>query len=223
MPRWRMTLNGGPWDLKTLVGLGVGVSEEGSGVVLRCASLDSLTEPDAVRQRAIELVQVLNGIGKLAADEFASVAIGSVSDDDSGQTVMDLRGKVTLGIRARAELTGGEPGQPTVSALRLAAAVRDQNAWWALRLFAAPAIPVNLSRVYEVICDDVGGERQIVINGWATRNGIKRFRRTVNSRSVLGAEARHGVETTTPPADPMSVPEMQAFVTGLLEKWLGAK
>jgi hypothetical protein len=40
---------------------------------------------------------------------------------------------------------------------------------------------------------------------------------------ALGDEARHGVEPTTPPPNPMSLPEMQAFVTRLLEQWLASK
>ena len=147
MPKWSVTLNGDPWDLKTLADLGVGVSEEGNGFVLCAPDLDTLTDAGAVRQRVIELVEVLNGLGRVTAHDFTPVVVGSVRDDDSGQTVMDLRGTVKMRSRARAELTVGEPmPQPTVFASRVAAAGRDPNVQQALRLFGGPATPANLYR-----------------------------------------------------------------------------
>ena len=63
----------------------------------------------------------------------------------------------------------------------------------------------------------------MVKDGWTTRKQITRFRHTVNgvnSVNAVGDEARHGVEPITPPPNPMSLPEMQAFVTRFLEQWL---
>ena len=93
----------------------------------------------------------------------------------------------------------------------------------ALRLFAGQPSPGNLYRVFEVVRVDAGGEDRIVVNGWTTAKQITRFRRTMNSVSALGTDARHGVERTTPPADPMSIPEAQEFITRLLAKWLASK
>lgn len=45
----------------------------------------------------------------------------------------------------------------------------------------------------------------------------------MNSVSALGTDARHGVEPTTPPTDPMSILEAQQFITRLLANWLASK
>ena len=41
--------------------------------------------------------------------------------------------------------------------------------------------------------------------------------------AALGDDARHGVEPTTPPTDPMSISEAREFITHLVEHWLASK
>ena len=64
---------------------------------------------------------------------------------------------------------------------------------------------------------------QMVKNGWTTTKQISRFRHTMNSVAALGDVARHGVEPTTLPTDPMSISGARAFATRLLVQWLSSK
>ena len=75
---------------------------------------------------------------------------------------------------------------------------------------------MKLYRVFEVIREDARSEDQMIENGWTTRRQISRFRHTMNSVATLGAEARHGVEQTTPPTDPMPMSQAREFIRHLL-------
>lgn len=228
MPNWRVSLNGDARDLRTLAGLGVGVSEEDGIFVLRAPSLDKVTA--GVEQHARELVAVVNGLARMTAPDFRAVTVNDLVGDDDGRIIV---GPGIAEAQATAEtvdvvMTDSVtrepiPSQPPRHGAWVPLAQRDPSVRRALGLFAGQPDPVNLYRVFEVIRADAGGENHIVGNGWTTQSQITRFRRTANSVSALGAEARHAVEATTPPADPMSQPEMQAFVTGLLEHWLASK
>ena len=230
MPQWGVTLIGEQWALGTLVGLGVGVSQEGDGFVLRSPDLDDLSDAREVEQRARKLVAVLNGLARIEVPDFTPVAVsGGIVKYDGGRREFSLHCEPDE-YRLRPGLTQliGPDRQratppPRPMAAWAALAQRDANARQVLGLFAEQPDPVNLYRVFEVIRADVGGEDALIANGWTSGNQITRFRRTANSVSALGTEARHGVEPTAPPANPMSGLEMQTFVTGLLEKWLASK
>jgi hypothetical protein len=231
MPKWRVTLIGDSWDLGSLAELGVGVTGDGNTFVLYSAEFERFTDASEVRQHAIKLVEMLNGIARIAVGDFDPVEVGAVHGDDGDGThsvlVVD---KVRVRARAKVRIVDATTGSPVVTttpsgvpASWVSIAARDQNVRQALRLIAGAVDPVNLYRVFEVIRADVGGEDQVVTKGWATRSGIRRFRHTVNSVNALGDAARHGAEPGQPPADPISVPEAAAFVWGLLAKWLASK
>jgi hypothetical protein len=88
----------------------------------------------------------------------------------------------------------------------------------------------SLWKVYEVIRDAVGGgdkgrgKAQIEGRGWATPEEIDGFR-GVHYPTVLGDEARHGVEPKDRPAPtvPMSLAEAQQFIRRILKHWLASK
>jgi hypothetical protein len=65
MATWSVTLLGDPADLRALVALGVGVTEEGDCFVFRSPELDALTVPREVDQRATEWVEVFNGMSRI--------------------------------------------------------------------------------------------------------------------------------------------------------------
>ena len=228
--KWTVTLKGDAWDLKALTGLGVGVTEEGHAFVLRSPDLEKLTDAGAVRERAIELVEVLNGLARVELGDYDPVDVGAVTGDDgSGMHYLFTGDTVSLRGREGHELVDAATGQPIAQAKafpdllhRAAIALRIQNVRRALRFFTSTIDPTNLWKVYEVIRDDVGGKAQIVSNGWATEDQIERFR-SVHSPSAFGDAARHAVEKQAPPAHPMSLGEAQAFVRSLLQQWLASK
>jgi len=226
-PTWTVTLDGDADDLRALVDLGVGVTQEGERFILRSPVFDCLTEALAVHDRAVEQVAIFGGLTRIVEGDASprTIAVGAIVRDDRKVKALFLSpGTAELRLRATAALSVG-PNDPPISPYpRWAAlAVRDPAVQQAVRLFGSQPSAVNLYRVFEVIRKDAGGEEKIVQHGWTTRNQITRFRRTVNSPTVLGSEARHGVEPSTSPPDPMSIHEAQAFITRLLEKWLRSK
>ena len=64
---------------------------------------------------------------------------------------------------------------------------------------------VNLYRIFEIICGDVGGSDAIAASIWASKAAIRRFKHTANSPGAIGDESRHGSERDQPPADPMHI------------------
>ena len=82
---------------------------------------------------------------------------------------------------------------------------------------------VSLYRLFEVIASDIGGIDEIDSNGWATKASLKRFKHTANSPAAAGDLARHGAESTAPPASPMDLSEAKALVTYIFHEWLRKK
>lgn len=230
VPSWRVNLSGDSRNLKTLAGLDVGVSEEGSAFVLRRPELDTLTDVQMVRSQAVELVDALNGLGWVADPDFVPVGVGSVIGDDGSQTITVSAGELLmLGEHLKAEIIDAATGQPIpppppplIYAKALGIAPKDEAVRRALHFLVPPVTALNLWKVFEVIRDQFD-EDEMIRRQWTTKTEIRRFRHSLNSPDALGDEARHGVEISQPPSDPMSLPECQVFVRRLVTKWLESK
>ena len=77
---------------------------------------------------------------------------------------------------------------------------------------------VGLYRVFEVIFHDVGGSRGL--HDWVSERSIARFKRSANHPVAAGDGARHGHSEEEPPSVPMSLPEAQAWVLGIIHCWV---
>lgn len=222
MPTWTVTLQGNLADLETLASLGVGVTREGDGFMLRLPELENVTELMQVHQYAVEQLQALNGLRRMAwgDDRAAAIMVGSIVRVDAAGHRTDFVILKSLDMRMHGATL--DIGGRTFAA-RAALAARDDNVRQALRRYGGEVSPVNLYRVFEIIRDAVGGEREIVARAWSSQAQTDRFRRTMNSVGALGLDARHGVEKSAPPPDPMSIQEAQEFIARLLERWLDAR
>lgn len=78
----------------------------------------------------------------------------------------------------------------------------------------------DLYRLYEVIQDNVGGERAIIEAGWSSRALLSRFTHSADSVKAAGDQARHGVERTHPPSKPLTISEARILLDRLLRAWL---
>lgn len=76
---------------------------------------------------------------------------------------------------------------------------------------------------YEAVVCDMAGTNEIVDQGWATENELKRFRYTSQCSSVLGAQGRHYNESFTPPPEPMSKHDAEVLIRKLIANWLEYK
>ena len=82
---------------------------------------------------------------------------------------------------------------------------------------------VGLYRILEVVIEDVGSENRFLSQGWGSKRDFKRFMRSANSDTVAGDDARHGRKDLSPPKEPMSIGEAQAYVNYVIESWLASK
>jgi len=71
--------------------------------------------------------------------------------------------------------------------------------------------------------DDIGGLKEIVERGWATKASLELMERTANSPGAVGLEARHGVERTEPPRRPMLLADARNMIRSISIAWLDRK
>jgi hypothetical protein len=96
-----------------------------------------------------------------------------------------------------------------LSAHRSAQAERVQ------RLLADELSPQKMRLIAEVI-ESAGGGIQAKL---ASNKQWSRFHRTLNHRDLFGDDSLHGKGSAKPPPNPMTVPEMQAFIRDVANRW----
>jgi hypothetical protein len=204
----------------------------GDGFVLKGAMFADLADAHRVRERATPIVESLSGISRLLLQGQESLRIGSVVEvrpNGTRNIFVELEpgvltitgGLVSLRVSgADGSFDERRPSDPAPA--WLAKALDTPEAARALRLRDKRDMSwTDLYRLFEVILAGVGGMETIISEGWASRAQLSRFKHSANSVSAAGDLARHGVETTAPPADPMSISEARSLVDILLSRWLG--
>ena len=81
----------------------------------------------------------------------------------------------------------------------------------------------DLYRALEIITEDVGGNKNLIELGWATKESIRRFKHTANSPATIGLDARHGVNQGEPPLIPMILSEAVALLDTIVYQWMWSK
>jgi hypothetical protein len=205
----------------------------GDQVVLRSSAFETLADAGAARAEADRIVDALSGISRVLLESERPLGISSVAEvgpDGTRRNVfVQLEPAV---IRMTAGLVSMAITHPdgTVEERRpsdpapvwLAKALAEAQAARALRLRdAAPLSWTALYRLFEVIETGVGGADVIVAKDWISKSQMRRFKHSANSVAAAGDEARHGVERTEPPANPMTISEARALIDILLSRWLG--
>lgn len=81
---------------------------------------------------------------------------------------------------------------------------------------------INFYKIYEIVKKDAGEINKKIdrIEQWITKDKIRQFKHTANSRRAIGDDARYGVDDNDPPKEPMSLSEAKALIMTLLQKWL---
>jgi hypothetical protein len=235
MAEWLVRLKGHAFDLEELcdhfMSANLNVKKDDDGhYYLRSSDFDQMSEPDAVSERAQDLIAHMNGAVRLLSGvsyrpvEFDVVT--RVDDDGKRHHHMTLSATVEVRSRMTGTLIVGETGE-TMDVLRPPSGVdslvnlADQNEKVADALrFYARSDWINLYKAWEVVRDAAGGETELIKKGWATKAQRRRFTGTAQSRAELGDEARHASEKVQPPKNPMSLEEAQAFVRSVVEAWV---
>lgn len=228
---WKARLKGDSFDLDTLTDLfsegDPTIAADEEGYFLQSSTLDGLTEATAVKERADELLDNVNGVARVLDPSYRNVELDGKFDSDSGRSVVIEIGTATA--RARVGAVVVQTGETNTShpAPRgpryVALAAVDADVAEALGYLAASVDPATLFKVYEIIEHDVGSWREIREAGWASRNEIARFKASVNRPEVSGTDARHARYAGTPPGDPMNQAEARRFLIDLLHRWMDSK
>ncbi len=225
MTEWLAALSGDPTDLRTLAeisGADWGLTEEAGVFYLRSRSFSGRTNSEEVMNRAVALIQAINGALKVYRGDFQPVEVDHIVEvSDDGTRRRHLWNAITLEGRVAIKVAAGEPPEPIPVPLWAGIALEDPKGAKALRLFTITPSWINLYNILEVIQEDV--KNPVAKLGWASASEVSRFTATANNARVLGDEARHGHERFDPPPNPMTLPEAREFIRGLLERWLRSK
>ena len=234
MPNWLVRLKGEKFDLEDFPSLLRSpehtVIEENGSYYLKSSDFDSLSSADEVRERAIAIIDMLNGAMKLHIHDFRGVfedGVTIIKEDGSRHHYVYLGGSIATRVKVSATVTTSNgtqqiAPQPSDVESWLSLAKGDKAVGDALHFFRETTW-ISLYKVYEIIRDDVGGEEAITTNGWATKKRLKRFTRTAQSRAALGDYARHASKKYTPPAQPMPIHEAESLIRGILRSWFRSK
>lgn len=234
MPEWSVRLKGHEFDLEELSDhfrspeRNVKKDEDGH-YYLRSSDFDSLADDQAVRERALELVELMNRAAKFhAGDGYQPVELDVVTRvDKSGKRMHHITSSVQIGGRSRVSAkptviregdSADTPSIPSETESMATLAERDARVAEALGYFARGDW-MNLYKAWEVVGDAAGGAHTIIANGWATRGTQSRFTGTAQSKDELGDEARHASERYKAPENPMTLDEARAFVKSVMEAW----
>jgi len=188
--------------------------------------------PEGVHARAAEYLDLLNGFGSIHEATFEPVALGT-----SPLELADRDGKVlntVVGISGvRARVRGGRPtveinGVPLPDRTKgiaecLLSATQNSNAAKDAILILGRRKPTwsELYVGYELVKANTKGS--VAALGWIGDGDLKLFKRTVNSYSALGAEARHGLDNNPPPRSPMTYDRALELIRALVRQWLAAQ
>ena len=219
---------------QSLTGTDINVSHDGQDYILTSDRFTPADDAAVVRQKAEDMVALLNGGSRLALDATQSIRVGAVyrRRDDGLRDIFVFPEPLVIQFRVisptvKVTHTDGtveefHPADPVK--LWVALALSNDAVANVFRLLSSGTLDwVNLYRIFEIIAADVGGLDAIASDGWGTKASMKLFKHTANSPSALGLDARHGAETTQPPPQPMLISEARTLINSLIHAWLRAK
>jgi hypothetical protein len=236
MAKWLIRLKGEEFDLKDLTPLvhspNHAVIEENGLYYLWSLDFDSLDSASEVRELASSLIDVLNGAVKLHTSGFHGVSedgVIMIEEDGRRHEYVYLGGSSAARSRASASITVITSGDKE----QVAQPPRDVESWISLAEthkavgnalhFFKEDTWTSLYKIYEIIREDVAGQKAIIKSGWATKRGLNRFTQTAQSRAAIGDLARHATSKPEPPLQPMNIKEARALVRGMILGWLSSK
>lgn len=232
---WRVQLSGDNSDLeelsKSFNSDNLKICSDGETYVLSSSDYNGITEAGIVLKKSAEILSLINGGSNVIQKLAKPIQVGSVySIDDEGKR------NINLFIKDNVLIT--ESFRPTIlvnGKVRETFTFEDLPNWVLLANQNRDAADVlnyletgsneiaTLYKVYEIIKKDVGGDKTIKDNGWASIKKIERFTRTANSPDAIGDKARHGVQKNQPPKNPMSLSEAESLIRHLVKCWLASK
>ncbi len=242
---WKVDIRGDLSDLEylaqTLITGSTTVTKTTEGdadlYIYRSSKFDACNDSREVTTIAQPLLSCLTGILFFAKSARTPLTIGSIRKKNAhggDDTFVGLCEKLVLhdetGVLSvsSTDKFGNAIPQPVVrprSAVLADLTESEPNIAKAMRLYAAKDANTwtGLYKLLEVIEDDLGGETQLLQTEWSTKEQRKRFKHSSGSVEVAGDAARHAVEKTTPPKNPMHLDGAIAYINYLLHAWIESK
>lgn len=233
---WEVQLTGNQFDLDELAlsmtDTDPSIQSTSSGVMLRASAFDSMTSHVEVDKAAREMLASLNGICAVLLSSREPITIGAIIDALPGQA-RQIYELLSDRVHARDALSmqvthvdgsveTSHQADPAATWLNLARV--DPQVAKALRLLNNPRDPWNaMYKTLEVIQKNMGGISQVAQIPGVSQPAIKRFTQTANSHAAVGDLARHGTESVSAPAVPMTMSEAKALIHTIMHSWLRAK
>lgn len=228
---WFVQLVGHPFDLEDLpYWLADGeptVLREDDAWFLVARAFERMTDANDVRRAAEEYLPLLNGLGRLQDQSFRTIDLGDMhrrgSDGRRTATVVLLSGVECRSKAGRLTVVrdGVEIPDPTKGSLNplLQSALRSEKVQRVLMLVGRSSLTWNdLYRALEVIESDAG--HSLLAQAAISEAQLSCFTHTAGSYSAIGVAARHGVDKTVPPKDPMPFHEAREMILRLIKIWL---
>lgn len=233
---WMVYVAGDDFDLKEL-SKSLSLPElclvkEGDQYYLKSTEFSQLKNADEVRDKAEEILTLINGASKLALGTRKPLTTGvvlKIHDDGSREGFVSVSDSATLReaisvTKISSDGSVQEINQADPIPEWIKVSQNDENVAKVLRLLSNFSYDwVNLYRIYEVAEDDVGEIAKINQEGWATETAIRLFKHTANSVGAIGDQARHGKERMQPPPKPMTFSEAKSLIEAILHNWLRSK
>jgi hypothetical protein len=235
MIKWRVELSGDNYNLaelsKSFSSEKQMISKESERYFLSSSNFNEISDADIIHRKSEIIVGLINGGSKVIECLKKPITVGSIeSFDDSGKKNVYIYASTALSFSAavRPTLTINGIEQESLIYKNLPIwimlAAHNENVAKVFKYLEIGNDDIDiLYKIYEIIEDDVGGEKVITENKWASSNKIGLFRRTANSPDAIGIKARHGVQKNQPPLKPMSLNESKSFISQLLKYWLDSK
>lgn len=234
---WKVQLSGDTSDLeelsKSFCSDNLKIYKDGENYILTSCDFNKISEAGIVLKKTEEILGFINAGSNIIQKLAKPIRVDGVClIDDKGKRTQYLFAKSTFAasavLRAKATLIVNGKVQETfifkdLPSLVILASKNRVVADVLNYLETGSNEIATLYKVYEIIANDVGGQKTIRDNGWISKNKIELFTRTANSPDAIGDKARHGVQKNQPPKTPMSLNEAKSLILNLVKCWIDSK
>jgi hypothetical protein len=230
---WKAWLEGHGFDLETLrelfrAGDPFVAQDSADRYYLESSALQD-SDGQIDQNAADALVKRINGVGRTADQGFRPVHLSGRYTAPDGTTSVVVLG-ATAGARAKVTaaavvMEGGfpVPEPPPRGPRYVKLAEQDPDVADVLRVLGQPWLLdwYDVYKAWEIVEHAVGGWRQVVARGWATKTDIDRLTASANHPGISGDEARHARMSGTPgPNRRMTMSEADDLVRRLVASWV---
>jgi len=223
---WSIRLKGETLDLQLLqqmlIAAELNIRQNDGNYYLTGTLFDQLADAEEIQAFARDLIQKINGAGKVVIDGYISVDFDHIVRQSSSGPVTSAFRDTAARFKLRKAPTAYAQSPSMRSIVMLS--LTDDAVEKVLRIQESrPLNFVELYKVVDVISNDLGGIHQLRQRNWVPKTEISRFTQTANHPGAAGDEARHGFSNAAQPKRRMSLPEAQALVRQIIHRWVDKK